>query len=405
MRRRRHTGNQIDAAANGDEYVIHTDREGYRSRVASAPEPEIGETILAWTGTLDNGECMEALIGDEGVAFGRCGGIPRIGGKFARDTRVHVLEEWATRFASFDAETDYGSVRLTGSGASIATPAEQEMIGHWADLAAREAAAGESVAGLGYQGPAEMGSPDTSKCAMLQINSSNEAGIGSCDGALRSEPIGERMARDWTEISDRFASFTYETPTEAIAFEGMGNVAGEQWQRALLAWARGRFAELSTGKTSATINTAMSWHLGQDTAQKNICMHVTVLDYGYAYAEEILCEGLDPVYVAEGWLTSEELAELDAWLYARAPLYVDNNYIDGTGSQELSETEIAQVNAWATSVWSRHRAMQKRLNRLRMRTRARRRGTAWAWCATTGVDSVCWLRLRTRSLSRTRTRR
>ena len=196
--------------------------------------------------------------------------------------------------------------------------------------------------------------------------------------------MGERALETWQAFGDRLAPFTYETDTEKIVFEGLGDESAEPWQRALLAWARGRYAELSTGRTSATINTAMSWHLGQDFTQKNVCRHLTVLDYGYAYAEEILCEGQDPVSVAEGWLTSEELATLDAWLYARAPLYVDNNYIDGKGAQEMSEAEIAEVEAWADALWTRLRGDRGSRARCRTQTPARKRARDWRWCGTYG---------------------
>ena len=348
-------GAKLTFNVGDEEYVIHTDRDGYRTRVAVAPEPEIGQMVLAWGGAFDNGECMEAIIGDEGVAFGLCGGRPRIGGKFASEARVVVMNDWVSKYASFDAETEFGSVRLVGSGSTAATPAEQEMIGRWASMAAMEAAAGASRAGMAYWGPEEMGSPDTSKCATLQVNTSPEAGIGACDGTMSDVLMGERMVDEWAQIADRFAPFVYETPTETLVFEGMGGETAGQWQPALLAWARARHAELSTGRTSATINTAMSWHVGQDFTQKNICRHLTVLDYGYAYAEEILCEGLDLVSSTGDWLTNEDLAQVDAWLYARAPLYAGNNYIDGKGSQVMSEAEAAQVEPWAMEVWSRIR--------------------------------------------------
>ncbi len=121
---------------------------------------------------------------------------------------------------------------------------------------------------MSYQGPAEMGSPDTSKCAMLQLNSSHEAGIGACDGTLHDVAIGERMYGEWAEMRGRFAPFVYETETEKVIFEGMGSVSGEQWQRAILAWARARHAELATGKTSATISTASTGIWGRITAKR-----------------------------------------------------------------------------------------------------------------------------------------
>ncbi|MEZ4619236.1 MAG: hypothetical protein R2867_27505 [Caldilineaceae bacterium] len=216
-----------------------------------------------------------------------------------------------------------------------------------------EPATTDSTTPLRYQGPAEMGSPDPSQCATLVLGETGVAQVGACDGTTRDLTIGERAALEWEQLRNRFAPFVYETATETLTFNGSGDVTGEQWQRALLAWARARHAELASGSTSATINTALRWHLGQDYTQKNICTHLTVLDYGYAYAEEILCEGSDVVSTTGDWLTDEELAQFDAWLYTHAPFYNDPNYIDGKGAQEMDEAEVAAIHEWATDLWSR----------------------------------------------------
>jgi hypothetical protein len=99
--------------------------------------------------------------------------------------------------------------------------------------------------------------------------------------------------------------------------------------------------------------TAMSWHLGQDYSQKNICRHLTVLSYGYAYAEERLCEGGDLVNMGASWLTTAELQLFDTWLYQRAPFASDNNYLDGQGTATLSAAEQAEINEWAAALWTR----------------------------------------------------
>lgn len=340
----------------GQEYVLHSDQGGYQVRVVAAPEPAVGEPLLYWGGTADNGLCMEATLAGTGIAFGICGGSAPIGGKYAADARQTVLNEWVARFAPFDAETEWGSIRLLGTGNTQATPAEQEQIGRWAQTAVMEAAGGESLAGLRYEGPAEFGSADTSKCAVLQLGTPIEAGIGACDGTMTNKDMGKATYLQWEYLRDQFAAFVYETATEKITFEGMGNVSGEPWQRAILAWARTRHAELAGNGISATMSTALSWNLGQDMSQKNICQHLTVLSYGYAYAEERLCEGNDLVNSTGAWLTTAELSQFDTWLYDRAPLAVDNNYIDGQGTQAMSEAEVVEANLWAMDLWTRVRA-------------------------------------------------
>jgi len=211
------------------------------------------------------------------------------------------------------------------------------------------------LAGTSYQGPAEMGSTDTSKCASLQLGAPGEVTLGACDGTRQALPIDERMATEWEALQARVAPFVYETATERLSFAGLGSESSETWQRAILAWARARYAELATGKTSATISTALSWHLGQDFSQKNLCLHLTVLDYGYAYAEQIMCEGGDLIDQTGDWLTSEELAQLDSWLYDRAAFTLANNYITGQGTEPLSEADQVAVNDWATALYERLR--------------------------------------------------
>ncbi len=346
-------GYKITFDVAGQEYVIHTDSGGYQTRVAAAPEPAIGKRVIAWSGPVDYWGCMESVIGTAGVGFGRCSGQAKIGGKFASDARQAVLAEMAGKFASFTSSNEFGTIHFSGDGSATATAEEQRMITRWAQLVSQEAGGGESLAGLEYRGPAEMGSSDTSKCAVMRLGTPLEAVLGACDGTASNKDMGKRTYLDWQQLRDRFAPFVYETETETLTFEGMGLEASDAWQRALLAWARAKHAELSSGKTSASASTAMSWHLGQDYSRKNVCLHLTVLSHGYANAEEIACEGGEVLGSAGDWLTTEELAQLDEWLYQRAPFTSDKNYIAGQGTQEMSETDRAALSNWAMAVHAR----------------------------------------------------
>ena len=201
--------------------------------------------------------------------------------------------------------------------------------------------------------------------------------------------MGKLTYLEWEQLRDRFAPFVYETETETLTFEGMGLESSEAWQRAIMAWARTRHAELASGKVSAAANTAVSWHLGQDFSQKNVCLHLTVLNYGYAQAEEIACEGGDVLKSASGWLTSEELAQLDEWLYQRAPFSVDQNYVAGQGTRAMSEADQAALNNWMKTVHARiwdaaalanlpRRLRPTVSQRVRVRNRSSMRGAASA---------------------------
>lgn len=346
-------GYKVTLTVNGAEYRFHTDESGYRYRLAAAPEANVGEPILFWGGMVDNGESIEASVGPNGVAFGLSGGRPQIAGHFASAARLSVLDTWAMQYAGFDAATDFGSIRLVGTGSETPTVEVKQQIGRWAQMVTMEAAAGEPLAGLRYEGPAEMGSSDTSKCAVLQLGTPIEAGIGACDGTMTNKDMGKAIYLEWEYLRDRFAPFVYETETERITFEGMGGENNEAWQRAILAWARTRHAELASGRTSATIATAMYWNLGQDFSKKNTCMHLTVLNFGYAYAEERMCEGNDIIEMTGGWLTTREVEKLDTWLYQHAPLSLDQNYIAGMGSQVIGEAEIVDIHLWAVDLRAR----------------------------------------------------
>jgi hypothetical protein len=296
---------------------------------------------------------VESVIGKDGVGFGLCGSTAQLGGKFAGEARQDVLKQMAAKYASFEGSNEFGTIRFAGTGSNTATTEEQRLITRWAQMVTMEAGGGESLAGMEYRGPAEIGSSDTSKCAVMQLGTPIEAVLGACDGTATNKDMGKRIYLEWEQLRDRFAPFIYETATEKITFEGMGLEASEAWQRAILAWARSRHAELSAGKASAAINTALSWHLGQDYSQKNVCLHLTVVDYGYAQAEEIACEGGEVLKSAGDWLTSEELAVLDEWLYRRAPLSIDQNYLAGQGKQKMSEADQTALNNWMKSVHAR----------------------------------------------------
>ena len=150
------------------------------------------------------------------------------------------------------------------------------------------------------------------------------------------------------------------TATAVLAYSGPAEMgsddtsnAGLAWQRALLTWARARYAELSSGKVSAAGNTVVSWDLGPVADDDQSCKHLTVLSWGYAYAETRPCAGGNVQELKDGWLETAELEQLDPWLYERIPLYVDDNYVAGVGNLPITDAEFAEVAQWAEDVWQR----------------------------------------------------
>ncbi len=348
-------GYKLTLRANGEEYVFHTDALGYQIRVASAPAPAIGATIIRWHGQAADGRCLEATIGLAGVAGGWCGLAP-IGSAFVSPARQATLADWVANYAAFDAQTPYGQINFAGQGANSATAAEQQAMAQWAETVSMEAAAGRSMAALVYRGPQEFGIDDPSKCAGINLAGDQHAELVTCDDAIQTVDIGKRFALDWFDIQNRFAAFVYETPTEMLTFNGMGSIRGAAWQRAILAWVRTAHAELASNRVSATGRTVMSWQVEQPFALANVCPHLTVLAYGYAYAETRACDTTEIVEAIGGWLTDEEMIQLDTWLYTRTALYQDDNYIDGQGAQPMSEDETIAVTNWAANLWARVQA-------------------------------------------------
>lgn len=205
---------------------------------------------------------------------------------------------------------------------------------------------------LKWQGPATLDPADTTACARLNIQG-DQATVGACDGTTSTVALGERYGQEWHEIQARFAAFTYAEGSNTLDLAGAGSTSGEVWARALLAWARARYAELSSGKVSAAVNTVLSWFPGQLEHEQNVCKHLTVLSWGYAYAETLDCGNNNLLQSTGGWLDTTELEQLDPWLYQRAPLYQDNNYVAGVGQQAFTTAQSDEVGQWATAVWAR----------------------------------------------------
>jgi len=85
----------------------------------------------------------------------------------------------------------------------------------------------KAMVSLLYSGPPEFGLDDPSQCTTMQLDSSQKATLGLCDGSARLLSLGKRFALDWEEIQNRFASFTYTTTNESVTFTGRGATSGE----------------------------------------------------------------------------------------------------------------------------------------------------------------------------------
>jgi len=352
-------GHKITLSAAGEQYTFHTDAGAYWLRLVDGPAVDVGEPVIRWQGAVDNGSCQEAVIGAGGVAFAGCGGAP-FPGKFVSPARAAALNEFAARYASFSAVTDWGEISFNGAGPQAASPAEQTQLASWAQRLVMEAASGVALSGMAWSGPEEMGSGDTSQCATLQV-SGGEATVWDCAGNFETVKLNGAYLSRWLAIQDRFASFVVETPTETLTFDGMGAEAGAVWQQALLAWARTQYAELRSGQASAAGSTVLAWDLGPTNDMETSCMHLTVLAWGEAYAELRDCAAGGAVQdVTTGWLETFELEQLATWLADYAPLYAEQGYVAGASASTSSADAapaLADVETWAANVWLRLRGV------------------------------------------------
>lgn len=238
---------------------------------------------------------------------------------------------------------------LTGCVYTITAPSTDTPTG---DLAATTAATSPTVQ-LTWQGysPAEDAEP---QCQQLQILADNQVQVGECDSDAQPQPLPDQLATEWATWQTRMGTFTLEEAEEQLTVQGQGTEIDETWQRALLQWARLTHDQVVSGRVSAAGPTSLSWFLEPSPTDPDLCQHLTVLAYGYAYAQLVPCSGGGaPSQQHTDWLTSEELSEFDGWLYTAQSLYVENNYLAGEGEQLLDEAAIDEVERWAAAVYER----------------------------------------------------
>jgi hypothetical protein len=140
-------GYEMTFEAEGKTYTFRTDPEAYRYRLTVAPPPDIGETLVSWTGEhgAEEGRCAMAEIGTTAVAFGDCFG-QMMTGRFANQANRALLDQHVARFAAFRADTPAGQIVFTGQGDQQPTPADQRAIAELAQLMYLEARNGRAGA-------------------------------------------------------------------------------------------------------------------------------------------------------------------------------------------------------------------------------------------------------------------
>ncbi|MDX1520990.1 MAG: SH3 domain-containing protein, partial [Anaerolineae bacterium] len=249
-------GYLISLAVNNDQYTYHTDREGLENRLVSAPEPSFGEPILTWSGSDDSG-CRTVEVGLDGVAYGHCGGL-LMGVPFSFDTRPADIAEFAETYASFEAETPVGTVKLTGTGPTVATPVEQRMLAEWANLVYLEAESGRSGASWGLVFAWHREGGLAGFCDDVSVYVTGQVYAASCKGEQPQDLGRTRLNADqlatifnWVDTLQPFEQ-TFEDPavadgmTTSLVFSGAGSQPAHEPDIALIFdFAQNLFNEVS----------------------------------------------------------------------------------------------------------------------------------------------------------------
>jgi hypothetical protein len=201
---------------------------------------------------------------------------------------------------------------------------------------------------LEWRGRGTWGDDDTTRCKTLRAEANGLLSAGYCD-ELPVAVVGHQPLA--IELAARLAPFVLETAAERLVVNGLGQLAGPAWQRAALNWARWTYAEMASGRACAACRTVLAWNLGETGS--GICDHLTVLNFGYAYAETRPCAGGAALSHSEGWLEAAEWERLDNWLVNRAPINDGEDYLAGEGAQVMSAEELAQLLELARSLYIR----------------------------------------------------
>jgi hypothetical protein len=201
---------------------------------------------------------------------------------------------------------------------------------------------------LAWQGQTETG------CGALSITADYALSVGACGQppswtqTVRQEDT--RLFLD--QMAADLAPFDLKTEQGSLSFHGGGSQASPAWQRALDTWALYTFSETYTGRACAACRTALSWSLGPSPDLPEECRHLTVLNFGVAYAETGLCDTGNWTVVKRAVVESEDWESFDTWLYLYQPYNDNTNSFGGQGAQPLNEAAIARIDSWAQAVYA-----------------------------------------------------
>lgn len=200
---------------------------------------------------------------------------------------------------------------------------------------------------LFWQSSEPEGDGGPAACRRLFITADQQAQVGPCTGPLTTKPF---RAPQWDEIVERFASFEYRPTNTVLVFHGRGQVAGGAWERALEAWAESTYGELTSPRGCSACRTVLAWSLGEEKEVPGSCRQLVVTSYAYAYEYRVPCQGGPSEVMAQGWLETAELEQLERWMITYGPVQLNGEgarYLLGKGTLTMNPGEVEQVAQWA----------------------------------------------------------
>lgn len=188
-------------------------------------------------------------------------------------------------------------------------------------------------------------------CTTLDIQPSGEAAVGVCGDAATMTTTLSSDNTEWAAVQQHFGNINAETSAGKIVFQGQGSAEGDAWAQALATWASFTAMEINAARSSASVRTTVAWQLSTTPEHSGLCSQLIVLAYGYAYANQIPCDGNgQSTQVAMGWLTDAELDIFLDWVENGARIESENGYVDAKGSTEINPE---QVTGWANGIYNR----------------------------------------------------
>jgi hypothetical protein len=96
----------------------------------------------------------------------------------------------------------------------------------------------------------------------------------------------------------------------------------------------------------------LSWR-AELTDRAGFCQFLQVEAYGFAFASVARCDGGEAQDLGRCWLTDSKVQALDAWRFGKSPLDLPHVNLFSRGTQQMGETEVSALRAWANALYLR----------------------------------------------------